>query len=216
MLFENEVMHLGNIREPIKKSSIEKKNRIIEKGFECMCNKGYHKVNCIDIAKYANVSTGIIYQYFTDKRDIFIEGAKDFSDRILFPILYILDSKKLKKSNIKQLLHDIIESYIKAHTMSKTAHEELMAMSHLDNEIAEIFRQSEMRVTKRIEELLVENDIFLENAEEKIHIAIGIIETYCHEVVYHKHTDVDYNKMKDYVVDILLHLLGRNEINETI
>lgn len=29
---------MGTIRKPIKKTSIEKKKRIIEKGFELMCN----------------------------------------------------------------------------------------------------------------------------------------------------------------------------------
>lgn len=47
---------MGNIREPIKKCSIEKKERIIKKGFELMCEKGYHNVNTVDIAKYSNVS----------------------------------------------------------------------------------------------------------------------------------------------------------------
>ena len=64
---------MGEIRIPIKKSSIEKKERIIKLGFELMCLKGYHNVTCVDIAKYANVSTGIIYQYFKDKHDIFVE-----------------------------------------------------------------------------------------------------------------------------------------------
>ena len=52
---------MGEIRNPIKKSSIEKKNKILEKGFTLMCEKGYHNVNSVDIAKYAGVSTGIIY-----------------------------------------------------------------------------------------------------------------------------------------------------------
>ena len=77
---------MGQIREPIKKSSIEKKNKIIEKGFELMCTKGYHNVTCVDIAKYAGVSTGIIYQYFKDKRDIFIEGVKDYSNKIMIRV----------------------------------------------------------------------------------------------------------------------------------
>ena len=51
---------MSEVREPIKKTSIAKKERIIKKGFELMCNKGYHNVSCVDIAKYANVSTGII------------------------------------------------------------------------------------------------------------------------------------------------------------
>ena len=40
-----------------------------------MCNKGYYNISTPDIAKEANVSTGIIYQYFNDKKDIFIEIA---------------------------------------------------------------------------------------------------------------------------------------------
>ena len=75
---------MGNIREPIKKSSIEKKERIIKKGFELMCEKGYHNVNTVDIAKYSNVLTGIIYQYFNDKKDIFVEGVKDYANNIMF------------------------------------------------------------------------------------------------------------------------------------
>ena len=63
-------------RMPTQKRSIEKKNKIIEKGFELMCEKGFHNVSTPDIAKAAEVSTGIIYQYFNDKKEIFIEGVK--------------------------------------------------------------------------------------------------------------------------------------------
>ena len=115
---------MGQIREPIKKSSIEKKNKIIEKGFELMCTKGYHNVTCVDIAKYAGVSTGIIYQYFKDKRDIFIEGVKDYSNKIMFPMIDILKENKFDKSNLKDVISRLIDSFIKTHTMSKKAHEE--------------------------------------------------------------------------------------------
>ena len=94
---------MSEVREPIKKTSIAKKERIIKKGFELMCNKGYHNVSCVDIAKYANVSTGIIYQYFNDKRDIFIEGTKDYADKIMFPMLGIIDNKDVDKKNIREV-----------------------------------------------------------------------------------------------------------------
>ena len=68
-----------------------------------MCEKGYHNVNCVDIAKYAGVSTGIIYQYFTDKRDIFIEGVKNYSSNIMFPMIDILDNTKIIKINQKYI-----------------------------------------------------------------------------------------------------------------
>ena len=46
---------MGEVRNPIKKSSIAKKEKIIKTCFELMCDKGYHNVTCIDIAKEAGV-----------------------------------------------------------------------------------------------------------------------------------------------------------------
>ena len=136
---------MGEIRKPIKKSSIEKKNKILEKGFTLMCEKGYHNVNSVDIAKYAGVSTGIIYQYFTDKRDIFIEGVKNYSSNIMFPMIDILDNTKIDKNNLEKILNSMIDSFIDTHKMSKKAHEELIAMSHIDDEINQIFKDNELK-----------------------------------------------------------------------
>ena len=54
-----------------KQAFVEKRNKIIEKGFELMCEKGFYNISTPDIAEAAEVSTGIIYQYFNDKKDIF-------------------------------------------------------------------------------------------------------------------------------------------------
>ena len=60
-------MKINEIREPIQKRSIEKKEKIIKSGFELICEKGYYNTNTAEIAKAAGVSTGIVYQYFKDK-----------------------------------------------------------------------------------------------------------------------------------------------------
>lgn len=117
-----------------------------------MCQKGYHNVSTVDIAKYAGVSTGIIYQYFQDKRDIFIDDTKDYANNIIFPMIDILEDKKISN-------------------------------------------------------LLIYNGFNKENIEEKVHIIIGIIDNYCHEVVYHKHDDIDYAKTKDIILDIIINIL---------
>ena len=77
---------MTEVREPVKKTSIEKKEKIIEKGFELLCEKGFHNVSSIDIARYAGVSTGCIYQYFSDKKAIFVEGAKLYLKICVFSI----------------------------------------------------------------------------------------------------------------------------------
>lgn len=198
---------MSEIREPIKKTSIAKKEKIIEKGFELMCNKGYHNVTCVDIAHYVGVSTGIIYQYFKDKRDIFISGTKDYANKIMFPMLDIIVNKKIDKSNLKEILSKMIDSFIKTHTIKKEAHEELMAMTNLDDEIAKIFTESELRMTKQISEVLIKSGFDETNIEEKVHIAINMIDNYCHEVVYHKHKDLNYDAMKEEILNIIVNIL---------
>lgn len=196
---------MGEIREPIKKTSIEKKKRIIEKGFELMCEKGYHNVSSVDIAKYAGVSTGIIYQYFTDKRDIFLEGVKDYANKIMFPMLDILDNHKLKISNLEETIDRMITNFIKEHKISKKAHEELMAMSHLDDDVAKLFNNAEMELTEKIVKSFSENN--RQVSKENIHIAYGIIDTLCHDIVYHNHKELNYEEMKKSVIKIILMLM---------
>ena len=198
---------MGEIREPIKRTSIEKKNKIIEKGFELICEKGYHNVTSIDIAKYAKVSTGIIYQYFQDKRDIFIAGIRDYADKIMFPMLQTLEVKKFNSNDLKDIISNMIDIFIKNHKMTKKAHEELMAMSHLDDEIGDIFKQKEIEVTEKLKNIFNNNNINI--SKENIHIAHGIIDNFCHEVVYHKHEELNYEKKKKKVIDIVYDLLSK-------
>ena len=201
---------MSETRIPTQKRSIEKRNKIIEKGFYLMCEEGYYNTNTTQIAEYAGVSTGIIYQYFNDKKDIFIEGVKNYSDQIMFPMLNVLETQKIdinNMQNLKKLLHNIINKFIESHTISKKAHEELIAMSHLDDDVSAIFKNSEINMTKKVVSLLEENNIIIDNANEKVHIIIGIVDNLCHEIVYHKHSIINYDIMVDEVINIIIMLL---------
>lgn len=193
------------IREPIQKRSIEKKGKIIKAGFDLICEKGYHNTNTAEIARAAGVSTGIVYSYFKDKRDIFIEGIKEYATSIMYPMIKISTSVDL--NNLKNLLEHMIDVFIKNHKISKSAHEEMMAMSHLDEDIANIFNESEINMTNRIVEILKNNGFDIPNLNEKVHLIIGIVENLCHEIVYHKHSSLDYDVMKNEVINIILNIL---------
>ena len=198
---------MSEVRIPTQKRSIEKRDKIIEKGFELMCNQGYFNTNTNDIAKYAGVSTGIVYQYFNDKKDIFIEGIKIYSDNIMFPILDVLKKRKLEFDNIDEMLSEMLEIFTKKHTLSKKAHEEMVALSHLDEDIAKIFHDKEIMTTEIIVKTLNNYGIDKENLFEKVHIIIGIVENYCHEIVYHHHEVVNYEVMKNEVIKIISSIL---------
>lgn len=200
-------MSENDIREPIQKRSIEKKQKIIQAGFELICKKGYYNTNTAEIAKAAGVSTGIIYNYFKDKHDILIEGIKIYANDIFYPMLNI-SQRKFDKNNLDKTLRQMIDTFIENHKLSQSAHEEITAMTHSDKEIADFFHEHEIEMTNTIVDLLVTNGFNSTNLAEKVHIATGLIDNLCHEIVYHKHDSMDYNVMVDLVIKMIMDLIS--------
>jgi len=187
------------IRVPKQKRAIEKKEKIIDAGFKLICENGYYNTNTAEIAKKAGVSTGIVYQYFKDKYDIFMEGLKKYGDEIFFPILKI-DYKKYNLNDLENTLKDIIKTFIKNHKVSKTAHEEITAMIHSNQEVANYFYDRELLLSEYITNIFLENNYKVDHLNEKVHIMIGMIDNLCHEIIYHKHDNMDYDAMTDIVI----------------
>lgn len=194
------------IREPIQKRSIETKEKIIEAGFELICKDGYYKTNTSKIAKKAGVSTGIVYQYFKDKKDILLSGLDKYADNIFFPMLN-MSNIKFDKNDFANIMKDMITKYISNHKLSKTAHEEITAMAHSDKDIAYFFYKREMDMTHKIVSALTENGFNVANINERVHIVIGLIDNLCHEIVYHKHKELDYEIMINIVINEIVHIL---------
>ena len=138
-------LNSGNVktREPKQKRSIEKKNKIIKAGFDLFCEKGYYNTNTAEIAKAAGVSTGIVYNYFKNKKDILIESLQYFSDSILIPMFDKLNSID-NLSDFSNLLNEIIDSLAESHIALKSAYKEMLAMSNLDEDVENFYKNCEI------------------------------------------------------------------------
>ena len=196
---------MEDIRNPKQKRAILKKDKIIEAGFKLITEYGYYKTNTKQIAKEAGVSTGIVYQYFNDKHDIFIEGINKYGDEIFYPVLKI-NKDNLNKNNFENSLKKMIDTYIKDHRISKDAHEEITSMVHSDKDVADYFYKREMDATNKLYEVLKDN-FNDDNLKEKVHIIIGMIDNLCHEVVFHKHDELNYEVITKLVIKNIINLL---------
>lgn len=196
------------IREPIQKRSIEKKEKIIKAGFDLICQKGYYNTNTAEIAKAAGVSTGIVYNYFNDKHDILIEGMKKYATNIFFPMFAFDGEIELSQDNLREFISATISTFIKNHKISKIAHEEITAMTHSDEAIAEIYHDSELKLTENFTEILTKNGFEIENMLEKVHLVISLIDNLCHEIIYHQHDKLDYDVMTEIVIDHIVYLIN--------
>lgn len=197
------------VREPKQKRAIEKKEKIIESGFHLICKNGYYNTNTAEIAEYAGVSTGIVYQYFKDKHDILMEGLEKYGSDLFFPMLK-LENSNFDISNLEKVLKDMIEKYINNHKVSKIAHEEITAMIHSDDDVAEYFYQNELAMTETIKDIFLNNNFKDDNLNEKIHIMIGMIDNLCHEIIYHKHESMNYEYMTTIVIKNIIYLFRQN------
>lgn len=195
------------VSKPQQERSIQKKQLIIDVGMELFSKQGYHHTNTAEIAKAANVSTGIVYRYFPDKKAIFLDGLKQYIEKMTGGIADGIDHLS-SLNNLDLFLSKIISYAIEIHIASKPMHEEVECMIHYDSDIAKLYCEFEDNITHQFVEKLFEQGFQIDHAHEKMHVILHMIETYCHETVFHQHLDMDYDEMKKIVIKNIIYTLS--------
>ena len=193
------------VRQPQQERSIEKKNKIINAGYQLFSEVGYYGTNTAEIAKRAGVSTGIVYGYFSDKRDILICVLEIYLDNVIQPLLKTFD-KLTAPLDIDALVPKIIEEVIKIHKKNNKIHEALHSLSGSDEAVNTKFIELEDNLTLIISEALVKLGLDKENINEKVHFAMDILQSFAHEYVYDKHEYIDYFVMREMVGQTITNL----------
>ena len=189
----------SEVRAPVQRRAIEKKQRIIEAGFKLFCEQGFHSTNTAEIAREAGVSTGIVYSYFANKKAIFLETIRLYSDLILAPMFQFIAALQ-PPLEMERIVASLLDTFVASHSMAKDAHEEMMAMSHADADVAKLFHDFDLQTAQTIAETLVGFGFRQDHLLERVHVARGLMEHHCHEVVYTRHDAMDYAAMRGIVI----------------
>lgn len=193
------------IRKPRQKRSIETKKKIVDAGYELFSEVGYFNTNTAEIAKRAGVSTGIVYGYFKDKRDIMIDVLDIYIENVSTPIIQMFD--KIELSNIDSIISKLMTAVIKAHKDNANIHEALHALTHTDNEVANKFVELENDITHKLVSKL-SSLYHTSNLDEKVHLAMNIVQSFAHEYAFDHHNYIDYEVMFGLVKNILINLVN--------
>lgn len=195
----------NEVRQPQQERSIEKKNKIINAGYQLFSEVGYYGTNTAEIAKRAGVSTGIVYGYFSDKRDILICVLEIYIEKVVEPILKIFDSLKAPL-DFGIVIPKLIDETIKLHKNNTKIHEALHSLASTDEAVNSKFIELEDNITVKIAERLSALNINTENVMEKIHFSMNIVQSFSHEYVFDKHEYIDYFVMREMVTKVLVTL----------
>lgn len=82
-----------------------------------------------------------------------------------------------------------------------------MSLNEIREPIQKRSIEKKEKIIKAGFELICEKGFGSKNLDEKIHIAIHLIDDLCHEIVYHKHKDLDYDVMINLVIENILNLI---------
>ena len=192
----------NEVRQPRQERSIEKKNRIIDAGYQLFSEVGYYGTNTAEIAKRAGVSTGIVYGYFQDKRDILICVLETYINKVFDPFFKMFDKITLPV-NFNELITKIIDQAIKTHKNNRKIHEALHSLAGSDEAVGAQFIALEDQITLKIADKFQSLGINVENPMEKVHLAMDIIQSFSHEYVFDKHEYIDYLVMKEMVINLV-------------
>lgn len=197
---------VSKIRQPQQKRSIEKKQKIIQACLELVSQQGYHSITTADIAKKAGVSTGIVYSYFKDKKDILLCGLSDYILQMQSPAIEFLANYQ-PDMDTETVLNRLIDAFIESHRIFDKAHQELAALSSLDPDFTTLFEDFEKKLVSDCAALYTEHVKPLPHLYEKFHIVYHLIETYCHELTLYPRQEVDYYVMRRETISCIKHLL---------
>lgn len=195
------------IREPQQERSIEKKNKIIEASYVLFSENGYYSTGTSDIAKKAGVSTGIVYGYFEDKRDILLYVLKIYIDRVTAPLIDYM--KKMKAPvDFKKVLSEFLDLVTKTHKENAHLHNTLHSLAASDKDVSGEFIALEDRITEHVSNRLTELGVNGEHISEKVHIAMNLMQSFSHEAIFDRHKYIDYEAMRQEVLDMLAKLFS--------
>ena len=197
----------SKIREPKQERSIETKNKIIKAGYEVFSSVGYYGTNTAEIARQAGVSTGIVYGYFKDKRDILLCVLKIYIDEIKKPVIAIMDGLD-RPVDLNWLSIKLLDEVIRLHEKNARLHNTLHSLAATDDGINSQFIELEGDLTTSISEKLTALGVDGRLIREKVHLAMNVVQSYAHEYVFDNHAYLDYEKMKDLVCSMMVELFA--------
>lgn len=193
------------VNEPKQKRSIETRNKILEVGSMLMLQKGYHNVTTDDVAKAAGLSTGIVYHYFKDKKDILLVALELRANAMFegFAGKYA----QAPTVDFEVFLNSLFDFLIDYHKKFWIIHEELESLYHSDTEIAATIDDYWQKTYRAITEIYIQKGGKPEHAAEKVRIALDLIEDYCHACMHPIVETLDQDYLRQSVISLVKNLL---------
>ncbi|AAK78006.1 AcrR family transcriptional regulator [Clostridium acetobutylicum] len=195
------------VRKPQQKRSIEKKKRILDAANTLLLKNGYYDITTADIAKAAGLSTGTVYAYFKDKKDILLSSLYESSKSFREQTLNELD-KISQNDNPVNTIKNVLQIFIKFHTSyPKKYHDELMSLSYIDEDVRGFFENIKNTMMDAVVKHLKKCGINLKHEKEQSFLIYSLIENIEDELVFDIYPDLNKNILIDECARVIVNMI---------
>ena len=197
---------MADKRIPVQRRSIERKQKILSSGFKLFCEHGYYKTNTIEIAKHAGVSTGAVYSYFKDKREIYIAAFDSYLEEISGRLFEELEQSQTLP--LPDFVENWVTVYLELYADSGHALAQLRMMILEDEEINRHFSDLENEYFMKLIRLLNKNGVERADLMETIYTCCILIDALRQEQSSFSHIGLNFFIFKEQVTSTILQLLS--------
>jgi len=194
---------------PKQKRSIETRLKILTVGGELILKKGYHNVTADEIAKEAGVSTGIVYHYFRDKKDILLTALDMTAEHLISDVakFYHEAESSQDEMDFDAFAEKTMDYILEYHRRNWEVHEEMEALYHTDAEIAAVSDTFWQKMYTTFEEILLTKGAKKEHLSENIRMAMNYFECYCHTYMHPINDALDQEYMREKTIETIKKLI---------
>ncbi|MBW1798208.1 MAG: TetR/AcrR family transcriptional regulator [Deltaproteobacteria bacterium] len=175
------------VREPVQQRGKEKKARIITAARKLLNCEDYEAVTANRIAGEAGVSVGTFYSYFKDKRDVFLEVIRQYSEDIFGELIANIRELKQGSSNLEEVVRSLILVAKKRHDHEKGLHKQMLVQSIRDPKIRGLSIMEEGRADSLIRQIFDQysHQIDVKDTDAAIFLITNCVEEMIHHLIIH-------------------------------
>lgn len=188
-------------KEIVQRRAMETREKLLKSALELYTEKGYHSTTVDEIAKNAELSTGVAYRYFKNKKELLLAA-------ISYGFSTIKEVAGVEETDLFGTdLDHVLTAFEKIHTEYFAFHEELEGLRHSDSDVRKLYDDFTKTAIENVHEKLPENIRQKPDSLENLYIAIGIMENYCHTFMHKGLSDKRLKVMRKNVIKTVEHVL---------
>jgi AcrR family transcriptional regulator len=190
----------------VQKRAIETREKIIISALEMYTKKGYNKTTVDEIAANAEVSVGVAYRYFKNKKALLLSALEYCFENIT------VISGTSPADLIDKNLDKALKAFEKLHTDYRDLHEELEGLRHTDEDVRNLYDGFTKKAIREIYDSFPKKLKEKPHSMENLYIAIGIMEDYCHHYMNKDLSREELKYMRQRTVELTGYLLLGDEM----